>query len=79
MYIRSRHALCIVFMYILLIVSGCGKTKTEDHLFIKLSSSETNINFENILIEEELFNSINYLYFYDGLSLIHISEPTRPY
>jgi hypothetical protein len=53
-------------MYILLIVSGCGKTKTEDHLFIKLSSSETNIHFENILIEEELFNSINYLYFYDG-------------
>lgn len=31
-----------------------------------LESSETGITFENNLDEEELFNSINYLYFYDG-------------
>ena len=35
-------------------------------LFKKLAPRETNITFENALDEESLFNSINYLYFYDG-------------
>ncbi|MCH7521748.1 MAG: VCBS repeat-containing protein, partial [Candidatus Marinimicrobia bacterium] len=35
-------------------------------LFKKLASGETNLTFENTVDEESLFNSINYLYFYDG-------------
>jgi len=33
---------------------------------MSLSPAVTNITFENNVDEEELFNSINYLYFYDG-------------
>ncbi|MCH8023875.1 MAG: VCBS repeat-containing protein [Candidatus Marinimicrobia bacterium] len=38
----------------------------EPLLFKKLTPRETGITFENTLEEGSLFNSVNYLYFYDG-------------
>lgn len=55
--------------YVWFIIGNClflQSCSNEKHLFTKLESSETGITFENNLDEEELFNSINYLYFYDG-------------
>ena len=66
MNIRFHSSAYIALIIIMFFFQGCGKTKTNNNLFLKLTPAETNINFENILIEEELFNSINYLYFYDG-------------
>jgi len=45
---------------------ACRQKKISPPLFEKLSSRETNIDFANTLEEEPLFNSVNYLYFYDG-------------
>lgn len=35
-------------------------------LFTKISSSSSNINFKNLLIEDDQFNVLNYPYFYNG-------------
>lgn len=43
-----------------------GSCRQEESLFKKLTPKESNITFENTLEEEPLFNSVNYLYFYDG-------------
>jgi len=45
---------------------SCRQEDSHKRLFVKLTPQETNITFENALEEEPLFNSINYLYFYDG-------------
>ena len=45
------------------IFTSCNKSST---LFEKLSYSVTNINFRNDLKENDLFNLIEYLYFYNG-------------
>ncbi len=45
---------------------SCQRENSIPPLFEKLTPRETNIIFENILEEEPLFNSVNYLYFYDG-------------
>ena len=44
----------------------CSKPEPIQQLFMSLSPAVTTITFENNVDEEELFNSINYLYFYDG-------------
>ena len=43
---------------------GCNQSS--DTLFSKVSSSTSNINFKNILVEDENFNVLNYPYFYNG-------------
>jgi len=48
---------------VLLHCSCRQKTQT---LFEKLSPRQTGVTFANTLVEEPLFNSVNYLYFYDG-------------
>src|SRR5688500_2457692 len=54
------------FTYLfLLIIAACGEPSS-DKLFSKVSSSSSNINFKNILIEDEQFNVLNYPYFYNG-------------
>ena len=46
------------------ILFGC-KDDTS-HLFTKLSSSHTGVNFKNLLVENENANVLNYAYFYNG-------------
>ena len=53
----------IYFFFIAFIFTSCNKSST---LFEKLSYSVTNINFRNDLKENDLFNLIEYLYFYNG-------------
>ena len=49
--------------FIFLICVSCNK---EIKLFNKLPKSETGIDFRNDLVENEKFNLIEYLYFYNG-------------
>ncbi len=44
----------------------CGKNAPKNALFEAVPAEHSGITFENTLTEEPLFNSINYLYFYDG-------------
>ena len=53
----------IYFFFIAFIFTSCNNSSS---LFEKLSYSETNINFRNDLKENDLFNLIEYLYFYNG-------------
>lgn len=46
------------------IMSGCNQP--DDKLFTKVSPSKSNIDFKNLLIEDEEFNVLNYPYFYNG-------------
>ena len=45
---------------------ACRQEDSSQRLFEKLTPKETNVTFENTVEEDSLFNSINYLYFYDG-------------
>ena len=53
----------IYFFFIIFIFTSCNKSST---LFEKLPNSITDINFRNDLKENDLFNLIEYLYFYNG-------------
>ena len=57
-----------LFTFLLLFSSfvACNKKPRTNTLFNLLSSSKTGINFENKLTEDEDFNIIEYLYFYNG-------------
>jgi len=57
------HLIC---MAAILFHCSCQRQDSTRPLFEKLSPRQTNIAFENTLEEEPLFNSVNYLYFYDG-------------
>src|SRR6478736_3317784 len=50
----------------LLILNQCAPKSADNHLFTKLSSGQTKIDFSNELKEDENFNIIEYLYFYNG-------------
>ncbi len=75
---RSLHALAHAKLVCLPLVSwllcgllmalGCSRQRSVEHppLFQRISPRESGIDFTNPLKEESLFNSINYLYFYDG-------------
>ena len=45
---------------------SCQQEDSDGPLFEKLTPRQTSITFENSVEEDSLFNSINYLYFYDG-------------
>ena len=53
----------IYFFFFTLIFTSCNKPST---LFERLPNSVTSINFSNDLKENDLFNLIEYLYFYNG-------------
>ncbi len=57
----SLQLFFIAFVYI---ISGCRQSN--DKLFTKISASTSNINFKNLLVEDEEFNVLNYPYFYNG-------------
>ncbi len=48
----------------LLVLASCGKKKTG--IFESLSSSKTGIRFENKLVDQDMFNILYYLYYYNG-------------
>lgn len=54
----------IVFGFVLYAIQGCSNG--DKKLFTKIESSHSNINFKNILKEDESFNVLNYPYFYNG-------------
>lgn len=63
---RFRLASAYLFLCACTLHFSCQKNDTTPSLFEKLSPRQTSITFENTLEEEPLFNSVNYLYFYDG-------------
>src|SRR5258706_664361 len=61
MLIKKTNIFYLIISSLFLI--SCQKPKT---LFINLSSSKTNIKFENKVENKHLFNILYYLYFYNG-------------
>jgi enediyne biosynthesis protein E4 len=49
----------------IIFIAACGD-RHSGKLFTKISPSSSNINFKNLLIEDEEFNVLNYPYFYNG-------------
>jgi hypothetical protein len=62
----SKHLIILIWMEVIFLLCSCQRKDSSRPLFEKLSPRQTNIAFENALEEEPLFNSVNYLYFYDG-------------
>ena len=56
---NKRILYCLLFLFLFC----CQKKET---LFVKLDSENTNITFKNQLQENERFNIIEYLYYYNG-------------
>ncbi len=57
--------LCLFTLPALLFLPSCSRNDSTS-LFVELRPADTNIFFENTVREDTLFNSLNYLYFYDG-------------
>ncbi len=64
--IRFKKLFILIWIGALFVYSSCKQEDSIQTLFEKLTAEDTNIAFENTLEEEPLFNSVNYLYFYDG-------------
>ena len=56
----------LTFLLLFSSLIGCNTKPRTDTLFDLLPSSKTGISFENTLTEDEDFNIIDYLYFYNG-------------
>ena len=54
----------IIFCVCLLLISGCRKS--EDALFVLLSSEDTGLEFNNTIIENDSFNILTEEYIYNG-------------
>ncbi len=59
-----RSLLKLFFIALIFTITGCRQST--DKLFTKVSTSTSNINFKNLLVEDEEFNVSNYPYFYNG-------------
>jgi hypothetical protein len=59
----SKYSWLICFVAIALVLVSCHRHET---LFVNLTSSKTNITFENKVDNKHLFNILYYLYFYNG-------------
>ena len=53
------------FLFFIIVVFS-WQSDSSNTLFTKISSSSSNINFKNTLIEDEAFSVLNYPYFYNG-------------
>lgn len=53
------------YVVLLLIMSSCANQETESP-FLSIPSSQSNINFNNKVIDRPEFNILDYLYFYNG-------------
>ena len=57
----------IVFLFCLIYLVSCREQHVDDaFLFEEIPSSKTHVNFENKVKDEESFNILKYLYFYNG-------------
>lgn len=56
----------LIFYLLILSLSFIACDEKGQALFTKVSSSSSNIDFRNLLIEDESFNVLNYPYFYNG-------------
>ncbi len=56
---------CWIFLIVIFGLNACVE-KDSDYLFQQLNERQTNITFANKLTENEEFNIIEYLYFYNG-------------
>jgi hypothetical protein len=61
MYVTRMIPIVAAFVF-----CSCEQKASVTTLFEKLNPKDTNIFFENTVVEDTLFNSLNYLYFYDG-------------
>ena len=48
----------------LVLLSGCSEDHS--HLFTRLDNDRTGVNFKNQLFENDDFNVLNYIYYYNG-------------
>ena len=60
----SQSFVQLLFIAFVYIIIGCNQS--DKKLFTKVSTSKSNINFKNLLVEDEEFNVSNYPYFYNG-------------
>lgn len=60
-----RYFLAIVLTFL---IKGCTKVEREnnDKMFSRVNSNQTNVTFSNALLEDDDFNIVEYLYFYNG-------------
>ena len=61
-----HHQLFLQLSFIALVCIIIGCSQSNDKLFTRVSTSTSNINFKNLLVEDEEFNVSNYPYFYNG-------------
>src|SRR6266498_3486742 len=59
-----QFLLQLFFIALVCIITGCRQSS--DKLFTRVLTSTSNINFKNLLVEDEEFNVSNYPYFYNG-------------
>ncbi len=59
-----QFRLQVLFIALAFNITGCRQS--HDKLFTKVPASSSNINFKNILVEEDEFNVLSYPYFYNG-------------
>jgi hypothetical protein len=63
---KLTYLCLLVWIAVFFVHCSCQRKDAVQPLFEKLTPRQTNVTFENTLEEEPLFNSVNYLYFYDG-------------
>jgi hypothetical protein len=59
--IKSSNLLLLIIT-----VCACSEVQEQSYLFEALPSTETGVNFSNILKNDEDFNIVDYLYYYNG-------------
>lgn len=60
----EKNKFSVVLFFCFTVLIGCNKK--QNALFEKMSASQTGVAFENKLVDEEHFNILYYLYFYNG-------------
>ncbi len=62
----ALHKKILVFFSLILALGACTRSSNNIELFTLLPSSKTNVTFSNTLVEDDDFNIMEYLYYYDG-------------
>ncbi|MEO8583245.1 MAG: CRTAC1 family protein, partial [Flavitalea sp.] len=61
-----RRFQCGLLCFGLILLSGCTDSNSKKKLFTSLDQNDTGIQFKNELFETDVFNVMNYAYFYNG-------------
>ncbi|MEO6962919.1 MAG: VCBS repeat-containing protein [Puia sp.] len=59
-----NHFKYLLAFFSAILLSGCQEDHS--HLFTKLDAGKTGVDFQNQLFENDAFNVLNYIYFYNG-------------